>query len=559
MIVAFRRLLILFTVLFLPASLLAQSSDSVTVRGRIKNLTVQLYRQSPTVSIARNNILQATRDLNRSGTLEPDGSFQVTIPLIYPYEEVYFNFGTISTVFLASKGTVEISVDADSLFKTDVPFRFGGTNAQVNNALAQYKAYEFRNRPKINGQQLTERLAGQSMLTSWSVLNDDFSTTYRTYSQTHTLPPLLNRYLRSLIRYEAAAFLYDKAAVEGDAGIASLRDSLRPVNDPFLSVQRIAAMEHFARYASSKIDDPVNGGLSRNQRSVPIQTFAALIDRYVNTMSATERMRVQELKESAGGTSRDLQLLQRLYQRHADTLSQLFFYEASMVQYRKQVDSLGLDFLKANFLAVNLPLITLQKQRLLHDYIAPQVTVRTYRRSLEELYQLEVKDSASIRQVNQRLMAAGSGNAPLEVFSNVFVQPTAGLSGRDVLQRIQQRAQGALSYLLLFPLTPESDRQQATLARQVTQPFSTRDLQVVYLCFDEEGRQDLWQEWLAKNKLPGLHIFVTDNLLNELAAPLRVSNLPAASLMDGDGKYVKRKAPLPSQREELIQLFRKGR
>ena len=98
----------------------------------------------------------------------------------------------------------------------------------------------------------------------------------------------------------------------------------------------------------------------------------------------------------------------------------------------------------------------------------------------------------------------------------------------------------------------------ATQTRQVTQPFDARNLQVVYLCYDEEGRAQLWQEWLAKAKLPGLHVFVTDLLLNEISVPLRLSSFPTATLIGPDGKYVKRKAPLPNQPDELLQLLRRG-
>ncbi|WP_332368971.1 hypothetical protein [Spirosoma telluris] len=119
-----------FSVLLLTVSCLCPAlsfaqTDSVIVMGRIYHLSARLYRESPTVLVSRNNILQASRELVRPAPLAVDGSFRVALPLIFPQEEMYFNYGRISTAFLASAGTLTIEIDADSLFTASVPFRFG--------------------------------------------------------------------------------------------------------------------------------------------------------------------------------------------------------------------------------------------------------------------------------------------------------------------------------------------------------------------------------------------------------------------------------------------------
>ena len=96
------------------------------VTGRIRNLSARLYRESPTVLVSRNNILQASRELVRPAPLNVDGTFRVSLPLIYPQEEMYFNYGRISTAFLAAPGTLTIDLDADSLFTAAVPFPVWG-------------------------------------------------------------------------------------------------------------------------------------------------------------------------------------------------------------------------------------------------------------------------------------------------------------------------------------------------------------------------------------------------------------------------------------------------
>src|SRR5205823_6414269 len=143
-------LLAVLLVLVYSLQLHAQA-DSVVISGHIRHLTPRIYRESPTVLITSTNILQAGQELAHPAPLQPDGSFRVAIPMIYPQEEMYFNAARVSTAFLAAAGSLTIDIDADSLFVAAIPFRFGGVNAQVNQQFATYKDYEARNKAKIDG------------------------------------------------------------------------------------------------------------------------------------------------------------------------------------------------------------------------------------------------------------------------------------------------------------------------------------------------------------------------------------------------------------------------
>lgn len=531
----------------LPTAYGQLKSDSVTVTGRIKNLTIQLYRQSPNVTVSRNNILQASRELARPAPLEPDGSFKVTLPLVYPYEELYFNFGQISTAFLASAGTIEIALDADSLFLSEAPFRFSGTNAQVNNQLTRYKAFEFKNKPKVDSRWLTKKVEGRSAEDSRKILTNEFFTTYEKYRETHEVLPLLDQYIRSGIRYEVSAFLYDKASAEQDTRLETSLSgaSLRPANDQFLTLQRATAMERFGLYAASRIAD-------QESRGIPVGTFAALVDRYIRDLSATERARIDELKAGRTGANRDMPMLQRILQRHQDTLAKLLVYETGMSRYRKVVDSTGLDFLKANFLATNLPAIELKSQELLFQHIMPQVTDPHYRLSLEELYRLEVKDSATINAVAAKF--SKQINQPVEVLSDVTLMRSSRY-GKELLEQFQAQAQGRLIYVLAWTPDVEASRQEVLAARALQERIGSRDVLFVYAGTSETSAE-LWRESVAKNKAKGLHVFVETDQFDSLIALLRGEFVPAAALLGRDGKFIKRDAPLPSKPDEVLKLIR---
>ncbi|WP_421826924.1 TlpA family protein disulfide reductase [Larkinella sp.] len=523
-------------------------SDSVTVKGRIKNLTLQLYRQSPNVTVSRNNILQASREMARPAPLAPDGSFQVTLPLVYPYEELYFNFGQISTAFLGSAGTIEIALDADSLFLSEAPFRFSGTNAQVNNQLTRYKAFEFKNKPKVDNRQLAKRVDGRSADDSRKILTNEFIATYEKYRQTNEVLPLLDQYIRSGIKYEVSTYLYDRALAEQDTRLETGLPSgvsLRPADDLFLTVQRTTAMERFAAYANSRIADQAG-------RGVPVGTFARLVDQYIRDLSPTERTRVDELKAGKSAVSRDMPMLQRILQRHQDTLAKLLVYETEMSQYRKIVDTTGMDYLKANFLESILPEIELKNQQLLYQHIMPQVTDPRYRLSLEELYRLEVKDSATVREVAEKF--TNQVDEPVEVLSGVTLMRSSRY-GKDLLEQLQKQALGRLVYVLAWSTEVEPSRQEALAARAIQDQLGSRDVLFAYVC-SSENSMELWREWVAKNKPKGLHVFVDGDQLGDLIGTLRAEYIPAAGLLGRDGKFIKRDAPLPSKPEEVLKLIR---
>ncbi|MFC5410090.1 TlpA family protein disulfide reductase [Larkinella bovis] len=537
-----------------PEAFGQSKADSVTVQGRIKNLTVQLYRQSPNVTISRNNILQASREMARPAPLEPDGSFRVTLPLVYPYEELYFNFGQISTAFLASAGTVEIALDADSLFLSEAPFRFSGTNGQVNNQLTRYKAFEFKNKPKIDNRVLSRRLYGRSAEDSRKILTNEFMATYEKYRQTHEVLPLLDQYLRSTVQYEVAVFLYDKALAEQDTRLESnvSSEKLRPADDLFLTVQRATAMERFSTYAGSRVTEL---SLTGSGRGIPVATFARLVDRYVSDLSETERARIDELKTGRAGANRDMPMLQRILQRHEDKLTKLLTYETTMAQYRKTVDSTGLDYLKAQFLAMNLSSIELKNQELLYQHIQPQVGDNHYQLSLEELYRLEVKDSATVREVAAKF-GDQSLNEPVEVLPEVTLL-RASQYGKELVDQIRKQAQGRLVYLLAWSTDVEPSRQEALAARALQERVGSRDVLFAYVCGNETSLVH-WREWVAKNKPKGLHVYVESDQLGSLLGQLRTEFVPAAGLVGRDGKFVKRNAPLPSKLDDVLKLLREN-
>ena len=545
--------LLLVTCCLLPTSSRAQPVDSVVVTGRIRHLSARLYREAPTVLVSRNNILQASRELVRPAPLNADGTFRVSLPLIYPQEEMYFNYGRISTAFLAAPGTLSIDLDADSLFTAAVPFRFGGVNAQVNSQFARYKAFEATYPDKPDSKKLSEEINSQSANKSFDVLSAAYRAAFGKFTTKEKIFPLVARWITASNRYNAAAFLYDKVAYEGQKLPVSLDDSLRPPNDPILTAARASAMNRFANYVTQRIttqstDSRTNG--------LTVRALALLLERYGKNLTADERIRLNDYALSNTAKAADLKFFDGLIKRSPDTLQRLVNYELFIQRSIRQFDSAAVNYVAAYTLASSLPGLTLDFARLLYDYARPQVKDPALSQSLDELYQLEVKDSTRIRAAIQTLKKAGDKASALEISPGVFVTKETLGNGSSLFDQVVNANRGKVIYLLFFSPSDEAGRQAAIDAQRLRNAYSARDFALIYLPMPGTDRS-LWPEIATRYNLSGDHLLLTDAQLLDAVDRLRSDSELSATVINRTGKIVKRNAPLPGAFEEAKKLIDK--
>ncbi|AKD57304.1 hypothetical protein [Spirosoma radiotolerans] len=544
---------LLSTLLFISFLSPAQT-DSVIVTGRIRNLSARLYRESPTVLVSRNNILQASRELVRPAPLAVDGTFRVSLPLTYSQEEMYFNYGRISTAFLAAPGALTIDLDADSLFTAAVPFRFGGVNAQVNSQFARYKAFEAAFPDKPDGKKLTTQVASLSSERALEVLTKAYQAPFVAFSRKEKAFPLVSRWITSSNRYNAAAFLYDKAAYEAEKIPVSLTDSLRPANDNILTAARTSAMNRFASYATQRVMTE-----STNSRSngLTVRALSILLERYGKNLTADERLRLSDYALANSAKSSDLKFFDGLIKRSPDTLQRLVNYETLIQRSIRQFDSLAVNYIAAYWLATSLPGLTLNFAELLYDYGRPQVKDPALAQSLDELYRLEVKDSTRIRAAIETLKKAGNTASSLEISPGVFVTKSTLAGGFSLFDKVVNANRGKVIYLLFFSPTDEAARQAAIDAQRLRNAYSSRDFSLVYLPLPGTD-QSLWPEISTRYNLAGDHLLLTDNQLLDVVERLRSDNDLSGTVINRTGKIVKRNAPLPGAFDEVKKLIDKN-
>lgn len=544
---------LLFLLFFSSSLTFAQAVDSVIVTGQIKNLSARLYREAPTVFVSRNNILNASRELVRPAPLNIDGSFRVAMPLVYPQEEMYFNYGRISTPFLAAPGTLRIDLNADSLFTAAVPFRFGGVNAQVNQQYARYKAVEAALPNKPDPRKLSESVASKSADETYRTVLRTYQTALQKFSSQERAFPLLQRWVGSANRYNAAAFLYDKATYQDELIPKTLADSLRPANDQLLTAARAQAMDRFGDYAIQQSQQPNS---RRDDNAIAIGTLSSLLLRYGRDLTTDERTRLEEYRENNAIKQGDLRFLQNIIRRSDDTVQGLITYERTIRRSRELFDKPSVDYLTAYLLATALPGLTLDMAKLLYTYARPQVTDPQLGQSLDELYRLEVGDSTRIRQAGQLLKKAGNKPEPTEITPGVFVTRDAGARGQALFDKVVNANRGKVIYVLLTSATDEAGRQAALDGQRLRNVYANNDMAVVYL-LSADTESQLWVEFAAKNNLYGDHLLLTNEQLSEVLSQLRPDDNLSATIIDRAGKIKKRNAPLPGAFEEVRKQLEK--
>ncbi|GAB2529210.1 hypothetical protein [Spirosoma aerophilum] len=545
---------LLLNVLFWVPLLSQAQTDSVVVTGRIRNLSARLYRESPTVLVSRNNILQASRELVRPAPLNIDGTFRVSLPLIYPQEEMYFNYGRISTAFLAAPGTLTIDLDADSLFTAAVPFRFGGVNAQVNSQFARYKAFEATFPDKPDGKKLTGQIANQSNVKAFDILLAAYRAPFVRFAGREKVFPLVSRWISANNRYNAAAFLYDKAAYEGEKIPTSLSDSLRPANDIILTAARASAMNRFANYATQLVN--AESGNSRTN-GLTVRALSILLERYGKNLTADERIRLSDYALANSAKASDLKFFDGLVKRNPDTLQRLVNYEMLIQRSIRQFDTVAVNYVSAYWLATSLPGLTLNFAKLLYGYGRPQIKDPALAQSLDELYRLEVKDSTRIRAAIETLRKAGNTAKSLEISPGVFATRATSGNGSMLFDEVVNANRGKVIYMLLFSPTDEAGRQAAMDAQRLRNAYSARDFSLVYLPMPGAD-QSLWPEIAARYNLAGDHLLLTDSQLIDAIERLRSDGDLSGTVINRTGKIVKRSAPLPGNFEEVGKLIDKN-
>ncbi|CAG5068233.1 hypothetical protein DYBT9623_00962 [Dyadobacter sp. CECT 9623] len=551
----FILLLVLFTI---TIQLSEAATDSLIVKGRILNLNGRLYRQAPFINFSRNNILQPQSELSKQAPLEADGSFRVSLPMLFAQEEIYLDYGGRAfTTFLGSPGTVEITFNGDSLNKASKLFYFAGVNADANN---QYAAYLTEVDKKLAG----SKALGQDFFKSfWEKGPNEArkSTEQRTAlrlsaiesaTQNTVKSPALVEWVKSNADEEQMQFLYEHALSNRYEVSKALQDSLKRLITPPLTGQRVIWANRFGDYADLLVEQRKFSNPNRTN-SLPVRLMATLIRNNTPKLTPEEKQRLEQITLNGLAEKSELDFLNKLFAKNESVLNLLFNFERENRIYGDLFDSTATEFLKVRYLSKNLYKYTYKEQLALSKYIQSRTGSPQFSQSLDEIVRLEVKDSADIRQFVS--------------FRDVKTDPTEALPGYYLtasndrgtswINRIIDGFKGNTIYLAKWNLADARSREELGYIPllQARLPENTKFI-FVHLPGEDFGLSDaLLRQYVIRHQLKGVHVFLDNNQMMDLLFRLNPLDAATFSIIRPNGKFAAKNAPAPSALEKTVQAI----
>jgi len=537
------------------------STDSLIIKGRVLNLTGRLYRQAPVITFSRNNILQPQSEITKLTDLQVDGSFRVSLPILFPKEEIYLDYsGKAGTTFLGSKGEIEITFDGDSLLKAKKLFYFAGVNATANNQYPQYL------------DALSRELAANSVLGAkfyqnfWEKSPSEAEKASSNRSEirnaaiskmTSTVPdPTLSQWVQSINQDERLQNLYEyylTNQMEIPTGNSVLTDISR-LNQSPLTAQRVSLANRFANYADILKDEKLASGTKAT--SLQVKLMAAMIRDNVGTLTDDETEKLNAIIERGKAEKIELDFLNNLYKRGSSKLDLFFAYESDGRANYAYFDSTAADFLNARYLPKNLYKFSYKNQVILNKYIQTRIKSPHFRQSLDEIVRLEVKDSADIGKM---LAVRNLKIQPTEVLPEYWLSESEG-RGNEWLNTITDLYKGKTLYLLKWNIDDSTSREDLEFAASLRAQLPN-NVEFIYLHLPTEETavsNDLVKQYIIRHQLKGVHMFLNSNQLMELLIKLNPLDAATYAIIKPNGKFATKKAPAPSKTAEVIKAIQQA-
>jgi hypothetical protein len=550
------RLLCSLTLSLLLLCVVSQAqtvADSVYIEGKILNLTGRLYREAPAVSFSRNNLLQTRSELTQHASLDADGSFKLALPLAFDQEEIYLDYGgKVFTTFLASPGTVNIVFDADSLYKSKRLFYYSGINADANNQYSRYAQEEDRllKASKTYGTGFMQQLMAATPAAAKKLAQARAQYRLRalsTLTGTGELSPTLIKWVTAIVEEDLLSNLFEYSLYRELPLDSDLTESLGRLTKSPLTLQRIEWKNRFDAYAQRSLDQFIATNPSKSS-ALSISLIAQLIKAYVNPLSKEELYQLESIITNSTRTSPDIDFLSKLYARNRATLDILTDYEKKDKIYTALFTADIAEMLSAEHTAEGFYRLNLDRQRLVQEYVSKRIIAPEIRTSFNELYQLETRDSSIIRTIQSR---TDLERAPKEVLPGIWMA-TSIEDGREWMKYIESVFKGKTIYISKWNLGDEESRNELALIPALQ---ANTNAEVVYLFLhisqeDGAAAQNLWKQYIIRNNLKGVHLFMNEAQGNQLMFKINALAIPSFAIIRPNGKIVSKNASAPSAGKE---------
>lgn len=544
-------------VLFLSLQNSIAQTDTLVVRGKIENLTARLYRQAPEVLVARVNILQPTREIIRAAPLQPNGSFELKMPLIFPNEECYLTYNNVVMPFLGSEGAIEVIIYADSLTKSDIPLRFAGVNAEVNNLHAQF--YTQRKKWLLSNPTETIKTTGAEQY--WQQLNTESDRQiayFRSLPAFTASPDLLEKWVVSSIVNTAKAQFYSfllkteqhiPSWVFATSPSTQEKSLLTTANLDQSNLLTFAKADFFQQFGThAQLSTPPLA-----ETSLPITKVASMILAYIPDIAPEDKTKLQQMEAGGSAKTRDLTMLNTLFNKKRDTLEIINAFELEHRKFGFYYGASGVDYLDATFYTRHLYNSSFLNKTIWYQYIRPKLSSTYYQKSLDELHHTQCIDTTALRDAHSMVDVQTQGDYVIELDKGITLYQKVYMEGREFWEDIKRKAKGAPTYLIFWTNDEYGIRALAE-ARQLEASLPSGRLNFVYVS-EHKDDSKVWIENVIRSNCRGLHAKLTRDQNLFLEGEWGITQVPFTVLIDANGKYIKRDAPLPGDREGWNKIW----
>jgi len=540
----------LFALLLISTVTFAQT-DTLIIRGRVENLSIELYRQAPNIVLTRVNILQPNREVVRVAQLEANGSFELKMPLIYPQEECHLNYANLSVPFFCKNGTMEVTIYGDSLTKSDVPLRFRGLNATTNNRHAKFEV-AFKKWLKANPE---KSINTTSTLSFWEKLLTEQNRRIDYYRKFATFKdPLLDTWVESSFQEETKARFYAYLTQAQTPMPLDLLTRADLDTNILLTYSKADCYQQFTNHALVTTATP-------SQNTLAIEKLAHLILQYVPNLAKEDSLRLRGFVEGKSAKMTDLKWLNGLFKQKEEILTLVSLFELYMKQYGAVYNQKELDYLKGMFYTNNLYSFTSDKMSLWYKHIRPTLQNSYYARTLDEIHHIESQDTLKIAQAKRNFYTLDdnrtSNQYSIDITPEVSVYKDFNKNGPQLWKEIREKNKDKAIYAI-FWTNDEFGRRALAESTQFRATLLEERVAFVYLS-EYSTDEDVWIENIIRSDARGLHVKLDREQSDFFAEDWRINRVPHCVFVDANGKYIDRNAPLPADREGWNKLWNKMR
>ncbi len=460
-----------------------------------------------------------------------------------------------------------------ALTPTTVPLQFGGLNAATNNLHTQFDI-QLNKWLKTHPEPTNK---ASETLKYWEKVcaeRDRRIQFFRSFMALKEPQPLLEQWVVSSLENSAKAKFYDFLEQRAEPVPAALW-GIRGLNIPLTpkSVERIESrigfnvinavgLDSTSLLTFSKADcfqrffnHAVATTPNLPEASLPVSMLSSLILKYVPHLTAQDSLKLQEFIQGGTAKMKDITFLSTLFNKRRDTLEVINAYELYVRKYGEQYTTTELEYLKPIFYVTNLYTAPTTKMVQWYEHIRPTLTNAYYIRSLDEIHHLESADTTAIREARQLIGAQEVGNYLENIGSGLWAFQKNYMEGSEVWDEIKRQSKGKPTYLI-FWTNDEYGRRALADARQFQASLPKEQLNFVFLC-EYKTKEEVWLENVVKNKNRGLHVKLTQNQNLFFENEWAITHAPFGVLIDANGKYIKRDAPLPADREGWDKIWNK--